>query len=189
VTYVGRLSAAKNLHRILPAVRDLLDETPGLRMCIIGEGEQRAQLEAMVGGDPRFEFKGAPDDLIVRDWLRRTRVFVSGNVAEGFGITYLEALTQGCIVVMPASGGGLEISPENIGHSVQLLPLSLERGEVFATLRRALAETPRPVRTASFTAKAAVSSYLKADARFSFEGRAAHSLIGVPNARIQGESQ
>ena len=36
VTYVGRLTAAKNLHRILPAVGDLLDETPGLRMCIIG---------------------------------------------------------------------------------------------------------------------------------------------------------
>jgi len=46
VTYVGRLTVAKNLHRIVPAVRDLLDENPGLRMCIIGVGEQQAELEA-----------------------------------------------------------------------------------------------------------------------------------------------
>src|SRR5208282_446138 len=112
--------AAKNLHRILPAVRDLLDETPGLLMCIIGQGEQRADLEAMTGGDPRFQFIGSPDDGTVREWLRRTRVFVSGNEMEGFGIAYLEAMTQGCNVVMPASGGGLEIAPEAIGESVQL---------------------------------------------------------------------
>ncbi len=165
VTYVGRLTVAKNLHRILPAVGDLLDENPGLRMCVIGVGEQGAELEAMTGGDPRFEFKGAPDDLSVRDCLRRTRIFVSGNVAEGFGITYLEALTQGCTVVMPASGGGLEISPENIGRSVQLFPLSLGRHEILATLRRAMNEPRWPLTAAPFTARAAVEAFLAVDAQ------------------------
>jgi glycosyltransferase involved in cell wall biosynthesis len=188
VTYVGRLTIAKNLHRILPAVRDLLDETPNLRMCIIGEGEERSRLEALIDGDARFEFKGTPDDISVRDWLRRTRIFVSGNVAEGFGITYLEALTQGCIVVMPASGGGLEISPENVGRSVQLLPLSLGRGEILATLRRALCEPSNPVRTESFKAGEVVGSYLRADARFSLDGRAAHSVSAVSGAPLHGGS-
>ena len=172
ITYVGRLTVAKNLHRIVPAVRDLLDENPGMRMCIIGVGEQRGELEAMIGGDARFEFKGAPDDTAVRGWLRRTRIFVSGNVAEGFGITYLEALTQGCVVVMPASGGGLEISPENIGRSVQLLPLSLGRSEILATLRRAIEARPRPVNTEPFTAAAAAEAFLRVDA-----GRAGGEVI------------
>ena len=171
LTYVGRLTAAKNLDRILPAMRDLADETPGLKICIIGEGEQRARLEAIAAGDARVEFKGAPGDLSVREWLRRTRVFVSGNVAEGFGITYLEALTQGCIVAMPASGGGLEISPENVGFSVQVLPLSLGRSEVLAALRRALKETARSVQTASFAAKAVAERYLQVDSGFRFDGR------------------
>jgi len=189
VTYVGRLTVAKNLHRILPAVRDLLDENPGLRMCIIGVGEQRAELEAMIGGDPRFEFKGAPDDLSVRDNLRRTRIFVSGNVAEGFGITYLEALTQGCIVAMPASGGGLEISPENIGRSVQLFPLSLGRGEILATLRGALNEPRRPVQTASLNARAVADAYLKADSRFSSEGRVSHAFLAASSGLVHGGSR
>jgi glycosyltransferase involved in cell wall biosynthesis len=170
VTYVGRLIASKNLHRILPAIRDLLDETPDLRACIIGEGEQRLELETMVDRDPRFEFMGKPDDRTVRECLGKTRVFVSGNEVEGFGITYLEAMTQGCVVAMPGSGGGLEISLDKVGRSVQLFPLSWDRSEVLATLRRALGEASEPVVTTSFTAKAAAGFYLEADSRFSPEG-------------------
>jgi glycosyltransferase involved in cell wall biosynthesis len=173
ITYLGRLTAAKNLHRILPAIHDLLDETPGLRMCIVGEGPQRAELERLAGGDARFEFKGAPDDLTAREWLRQSRIFISGNVTEGFGIAYLEALSQGCVVVMPASGGGLEIAPESLGGSVQLFPLSLDRGGILATLRRALAAHPQPVETASFSARSVAEAYLRADRKFSPAGRVA----------------
>ena len=167
VTYVGRLVAAKNLHRILPAIRDLLDENQDLYACIIGEGEQRAQLEAIVAGDPRFEFKGTPDDLTVRELLRRSRIFVSGNEVEGFGIAYLEAMTQGCVVAMTASGG-LEIALDKVGQSV--LPLSWERSEVLHTLRRALNETWRPIVTTSFTARAVAEAYLAVDACFTAQG-------------------
>jgi glycosyltransferase involved in cell wall biosynthesis len=171
ITYVGRLIAAKNLHRLLPAIRDLLNENPGLRMCIIGAGDYRRQLEQIVDGDSRFEFHGTPDDETVRHWLRRTRIFVSGNEVEGFGITYLEAMTQGCIVAMPASGGGLEIAPQNVGNSVQLLPLSWDRNEILATLRRGLRETWKPVATPPFSPSAAASSYLEADSNFLANGK------------------
>jgi glycosyltransferase involved in cell wall biosynthesis len=172
VTYVGRLVGAKNLHRILPAVRDLLDEKPGLRMAIVGDGEQRAELEAIVDHDPRFEFIGSPDDNTVRDLLRRTRIFVSGNEVEGFGIAYLEAMTQGCIVVMPASGGGLEIAPEAVGRSVLLMPLSWDRRQIHQVLRRALDQSWTPIATAPFTSAAAAESFLLADSQFPSKGRA-----------------
>ena len=174
VTYVGRLIAAKNLHRILPAIRDLLDETAGLRACIIGDGEKRPALEAMVSDDPRFEFKGTPDDRSVREYLRRTKVFVSGNEVEGLGITYLEALTQGCNVAMPACGGGLEISLDSVGKSVQLLSLSWERSQLLVALRRALHEQWTPIPTGSFTIEGAARSYLRVDSRFSALGTFAH---------------
>ncbi len=182
VTYVGRLVAAKNLHRILPAVRDLLDENPGLRMAIIGEGGQQAELEAIAGGDPRFEFIGSPDDDAVREWLRRTRIFVSGNEVEGFGIAYLEAMTQGSIVVMPASGGGLEIAPDAVGRSVLLLPLSWDRRQIREVLRRALAQSWTPIATSPFTSAAAAQGYLRADAQFAPEGRA------LRGRGVEGES-
>jgi glycosyltransferase involved in cell wall biosynthesis len=170
VTYVGRLCAAKNLHRILPAIRDLLDETPGLRMCIVGEGEQRKELESIVGGDARFEFKGAPDDNSVRDCLRRTRIFVSGNEVEGFGIAYLEAMTQGCNIVMPASGGGLEIAPELIGCRIFLFSVSFAREAVAAALRQALVASPALASLAAYSARKTAAAYLAADARFNAQG-------------------
>lgn len=166
ITYVGRLIAAKNLHRIFPAIRDVLDANPGMKMCVIGRGEQRAELEAMVKGDARFEFPDAPEDYKVRDYLRRTKVFVSGNEVEGFGIAYLEALSQGCNVAMPSSGGGLEIAPEEIGRSVQLFPLSWDSGDVGRTLSRALSQPPPEITTDTFTIGAVTERYLAVDAEY-----------------------
>jgi len=171
ITYVGRLITAKNLHRMFPAIRDLLNEAPGLRACIVGEGSLRNELEVMIDSDPRFEFKGTPDDCTVRKLLRQTKVFVSGNEVEGFGITYLEAMTQGCIIAMPAGGGGLEIAPDQVGGAVQLLPLSWDRAEVLATLRRALLQSWSPICTTNFTVSSVVDSYLQVDRRFSSQGR------------------
>jgi glycosyltransferase involved in cell wall biosynthesis len=163
VTYVGRLHRSKNVHRLLPAICDLLEEQPDLRACVIGSGEMRNQLEDSVRGSPRVEFQGSPDDLSVREWLRRTRVFVSGNSTEGLGVSYLEAISQGCMVAMPASGGGMELALEQIGSTIHLLPLSLERRSVLAALRRAVSSRFVPIPLSSFEAKAAAASYLNLD--------------------------
>lgn len=56
ITYVGRFDPAKNLHRLLPAIRDILNENPGLRICLAGDGPQRPVLECMAAGDERIEF-------------------------------------------------------------------------------------------------------------------------------------
>jgi len=170
ITYAGRLIPAKNVHRIIPAIRDLLDEVPGLRACIIGKGELRPELDGMVEGDSRFEFQGEPDDLALRGWLRRTRVFVSGNETEGFGIAYVEAMSQGCVVAMPAGGGGIEISPERIGRGVQLLPMSWDRTETRDAFKRAVLQDWSPLDTEKFTVSAVAGFYLDVDARFSPTG-------------------
>lgn len=163
VTYVGRLHHSKNVQHLLPAICDLLEEQPQLRACIIGTGEMRNQLEDSVRGNPRVEFPGSPDDLSVRDWLRRTKLFVSGNSTEGLGVSYLEAISQGCMVAMPASGGGMELALEQIGSTIHLLPISLERRSVLAALRRALSCNFAPIPLSPYEAKAAASSYLNLD--------------------------
>jgi hypothetical protein len=103
--------------------------------------------------------------------LRRSKLFVSGNEVEGFGITYLEAMTQGCIVAMPGSGGGIEIALEKVGRSVQLLPLSWDRAELRSALRRALDQKWEPIATSSYTVDSVVESYLRVDAQFSPAGK------------------
>lgn len=183
VTFTGRLVPCKNLHRLLPAIRDLLDGNPGLRACIIGEGPQRKELERVVAGDSRFEFKGYVSDLELRDWLRRSKVYISGNETEGLGITYLEALSQGCAVAMPASGGGLEVALGEIGKSVHLLPLSLDRAEVLLVLQRALVSPHSVVPVGAHRPEEVARAYLRVDSRFSQAGK----LNGHKPASANGE--
>ncbi len=171
IIYVGRLHCAKNIDRLLPAIRDVLDENPDLCAWIVGDGPMRSQLERDFAGDRRIEFVGAIGHDQIRDRLRRSRVFVSGNPAEPFGIAYLEALSQGCVVAMPASGGGLEIAPELIGGGIQLFSAALTCTEVAAALRRALLAPPSPQpQLNAYSARSVAEAYLAVDARFSAQG-------------------
>jgi glycosyltransferase involved in cell wall biosynthesis len=165
ITYVGRLHPCKRLDRIFPAIRALVNDTPNLRACIIGGGELRGALEKASAGNPRIEFTGPLPREQVRAWLRRTRVFVSGCETEALGIAYLEALSQGCVVAMPACGGGLEIAPELIGRSIRLLPLSLEPGAILSVLREALSLTSCAPFLTSYDAETVATSYLELDRR------------------------
>ena len=163
ITYVGRLVGSKNLDRLLPVVRQLIREKPGLKACIVGDGPELGKLKQIADGDESIEFLGNPDDRFVRDLLRRTRVFISGNPVEGLGITYLEALSQGCVVAMPACGGGLELGLEQIGRQIQLLPITLSYAETLAALRRAADVKCSPMSMSAYTPKAVAEAYLQID--------------------------
>jgi glycosyltransferase involved in cell wall biosynthesis len=172
VTYVGRLIPVKNLHRLLPAMLQLLDQNQDLRICIIGDGPQRSELETSVQDDPRIKFVGTLDALNIRTHLRKTRVFVSGCETEALGLAYVEALSQGCAVAMPACGGGLEIAPALIGTQIQLLPLSFHSTEVLDALRRAAKSTSRFLPFDTYAPGAIAAEYLKCDSHCFSKARA-----------------
>jgi glycosyltransferase involved in cell wall biosynthesis len=184
ITYVGRLHPAKRLDRIFPAICSLVEETPGLRACIIGDGPLRDALEAEAHGNPRVQFTGPLPAAEVRAWLRRTRVFVSGCETEALGIAYLEALSQGCVVAMPACGGGLEIAPGEIGRSIRLLPLPLDHGAVLSALRVALSAQGSPLALAAYQATAIAMRYLEVDHRLSSQ-----SGVTACSAALHGGSE
>jgi glycosyltransferase involved in cell wall biosynthesis len=166
ITYVGRLHPCKGLDRVLPALCTLLREHPELRACIIGDGELRPTLEAAAAGNSRIEFTGRLAQVEVRAWLRRSKVLVSGCETEALGICYLEALSQGCAVVMPACGGGVEIAPELIGCGIYLFSASSGSERIADALREALAATPKTVSLAAFSPRAVAQKYLDMDRRF-----------------------
>lgn len=170
IIYVGNLNRVKNVDRLLPAIHDVLDENPDLSAWIIGDGPLRPELEHIAAGDKRIEFLGPLAPTQVRDRLRRSRVFVSACLTEAFGIAYLEAISQGCAVAMPASGGGLEIAPELMGNSIQLFPISMPREGVASALRRALLAPPRVTALEAYSPLSVAKAYLAADARFNSRG-------------------
>lgn len=160
LTFVGRLIPAKNIHRLLPAMCELQKENRDLGVCVIGDGPMREELQASF---PEVKFTGNLSSIEVRDYLRRTKVFASGTEMEALGIGYLEALSQGCIVAMPACGGGLEIALDQIGKRIHLLPLSWDHAQLVCVLRRALLQCSSLIDLTPFTCKAVAGAYLSID--------------------------
>ncbi len=170
ITYVGRLHSSKNVHKILPAMMECLDEFDGLEAWIIGEGPERARLESIANKNSRVRFFGALPAIDVRRLLQQSCVYISANPTEPFGIVYMEALSQGCCIAMPASGGGLEIAPELIGQQIYLFASSIEHCAVVAALRTALEQPAASVLLKAHSALSVAESYLKIDARFNEQG-------------------
>lgn len=162
ITFAGRLHPSKRLDLILPAMRAVLDENPGLRAVIIGDGKLRPALAAAISDNARIELAGQLSRADLRNWLRRTLVFVSGCETEALGIAYLEALSQGCAIVMPATGGGVEIAPDMIGSAIHLYSGAFSQA-VARALRSALIAAPARTPLASYSPRVIARAYLALD--------------------------
>ena len=99
IVCVGRLSAEKDQRTLLRALT-LMPAGRDWRLAIIGDGPDRAELEAFVCNNKlakRTLFTGYVSDPFA--WIMRARVLVSPSLYEGLVNTIIEALACGTIVV------------------------------------------------------------------------------------------
>ena len=97
---VGRLAYYKGFHYLIEAMQ----KVPAARLAIVGEGPERAQLEARIaerGLGSRVELCGRLADPALLDWYRRADIFClpSCERSEAFGLVQLEAMGAGLPVV------------------------------------------------------------------------------------------
>ncbi|MCI0536864.1 MAG: glycosyltransferase family 4 protein [Verrucomicrobiales bacterium] len=113
VTMACGLHQRKGVHDAISAFSGLHSEFPQWHLNIIGDGPDRAKLEAITGelGATKFiHFLGgvwAPQSL-----LRKSAIFVSASYAEPCGLSIAEARDAGCAVIGSAVGG----TPELLEH-------------------------------------------------------------------------
>jgi glycosyltransferase involved in cell wall biosynthesis len=97
---LSRLVAYKRIDRAVRAFT-----ASGRRLVIVGDGPDRARLEAMAG--PNVEFKGHTSDDEAKHYLERCYALVFPGL-EDFGITPVEAQACGKPVLAYGEGGALE---------------------------------------------------------------------------------
>ena len=115
---VGHLVARKRHADVIRALWALRDRHPDLGYLVIGDGPERARLEALateLGVD--VDFRGQLPHAEALAEARRCSLFVMPSVDEAFGVAYVEAMAAG----IPAIGATGEPGPTEIGDGLVLV--------------------------------------------------------------------
>jgi glycosyltransferase involved in cell wall biosynthesis len=108
VLFVGRLCEAKNLPLWLDVAQIVSQQVPGARFLIVGDGENRDDLEARtkaLGLKERVKFAGPVAHSELPAIYANADVFLLTSNHEGFGRVILEAQLAGVPVVSTACSG------------------------------------------------------------------------------------
>lgn len=117
---VGRLQARKGHARMIQALPQIVRRIPGVLYAIAGEGEMRAQLQAMTQSlslGHHVAFLGELDDDALLTCMQQCDLFALPNIEvagdfEGFGMVLVEAQACGKAVIAGRSGGTSETMRE-----------------------------------------------------------------------------
>ena len=107
---IARLDPRKGLDVLIDAAARAVVELPDLRILIVGDGAERAALEARamaLGLNGRVAFAGEQAD--VRPYLAALDLFVAPSRTEGMGVAIVEAMAAGIPVVGARVGGIPEV--------------------------------------------------------------------------------
>jgi len=152
IAVVTRLAPHKQLHHLVEAVPDLLRRWPDLHVDIAGTGPARDGLLTQVrelGLEPAVTLPGRVSEQVKSDLLSRAWLTVAPSVAEGWGLTVLEANMLGTPAVA-YDVPGLRDSVRD-GRTGWLVPPD---GRLSTALMGALDELGDPVRRRYFADQA-----------------------------------
>ncbi len=152
VLALGRLIPAKRFGDLIAAVAYADDRT--MRLVILGEGPERANLEALVArhalGD-RVRLAGHVDDP--SPWYRQAACVAIASESESFGLTAAEALAHGVPVTTTDCGGPPEVLAGDpaCGRVVKVGDVEALATALTATLAAPGDSAPRRARAAAFS--------------------------------------
>lgn len=103
--YIGRISKNKRVDRLIDVVKILAASEPGTKLYIVGRDWEglRESLEkhaASSGVGKNVEFVGEVSDKEMLEYINRSTFFLSASEYESFGISAVEAMSSGLIVVL-----------------------------------------------------------------------------------------
>lgn len=145
---VGRLTHYKGFDVLLEALRAV----PSARLCLVGDGEERARLEALAAHPElrgRVMLAGAVPDLVLDACYRASHVLCLPSLSrsEAFGMVLLEAMARGvaCLASQVPGSGIAEVLDQ--GRAGLLVPPG-SVAELAQALRRLAQDDPLRLRLA-----------------------------------------
>jgi len=105
MVYIGRISKNKRVDRLIDVVKFLAKKEPKIKLYILGKDWEglKDSLERCVisnGIERNVEFLGEVDNEKMLKYIKKSTFFLSASQYESFGISAVEAMASGLIVVL-----------------------------------------------------------------------------------------
>lgn len=172
---VGRITPVKNLPALIPLLRRL----PGMRLSLLGEGDDPAPLQRLAeqeGVAERIEWVGAVDDPT--PWIDRAVMLLHPSRYESFGMVVQEAMRRGTVPVVFAPGRGrMNAATALVAHRRTGLLVDYDDPDAAAAEIRAVVDAPDELGAMSAAARRAAAERDRCDYAGGF--RAMLDEIGV----------
>lgn len=116
ILMASRLVREKNIENAIIAIKSLVEAYPRVGLIVVGTGPEESKLKNLVsklGLEKSVIFEGWKSNLTT--YYKTANLFLVTSLYEGYGMTVVEALTQGCPVVMTDVGCASEAlkDPQN----------------------------------------------------------------------------
>ena len=114
ILFCGRLVKQKGVDIIVKSMINLKYSNWRYKLYIAGDGGERRKLEKIANDNNlNVEFLGRLNHKELYMYYQKSEVFISLNASEPMGITFMEAIANGCKIICPKTGGQIEVLLEN----------------------------------------------------------------------------
>lgn len=114
---VSRLEPIKGMDLVVPALAEVLKVHPDTQLLVVGDGSLRASMEeqaAQLACADHIRFVGRQPQEELPQWYGQMDIVLMPSRSEGFGLTAIEAMACGCVMVASDTGGLPEVVRDGV---------------------------------------------------------------------------
>lgn len=112
---VSRLEHIKGMDLVVPAFAKVYEKNKNIRLLVVGDGSLRHQMEEDASRSHLckiIEFAGMQQQRDLQSYYDKIDVLLMPSRSEGFGLTAIEGMARGCVLVASNTGGLPEVVKE-----------------------------------------------------------------------------
>lgn len=109
---VSRLEPIKGMDLVVPAFAEIHKDFPKTSLLVVGDGSLRESMEAKTissGLSDSVSFAGRQPQDRLQEFYDKIDILLMPSRSEGFGLTAVEGMARGCILVAADTGGLPEV--------------------------------------------------------------------------------
>ena len=114
---VSRLEPIKGMDLVVPALAEVLKVYPDTQLLVVGDGSLRASMEQKaieLGCADHIRWVGRQPQEELPQWYSQMDIVLMPSRSEGFGLTAIEAMACGCVMVASDTGGLPEVVRDGV---------------------------------------------------------------------------